>query len=103
MCTTIARLAAASTRTRTGGRGFLNAYRLSGREEFAEAALRTWSFIDSCVIDHAAGEWYTRVSREGVPESGLPKADFWKCPYHDTRAMLETMDRVCGVDDSGGP
>lgn len=83
--------------------GFLNAYRLSGRDEFADAALRTWDFVDSRVIDHTAGEWYTRVSREGVPEPGLTKADFWKCPYHNTRAMLETMDRVGGVDDSGGP
>ena len=76
--------------------GFLNAYRLSGREEFAEAALRTWEFISACVVDRAAGEWYTRVSREGVPVPGLTKADFWKCPYHNTRAMLETMDRVGG-------
>ena len=83
--------------------GFLNAYRLSGRDEFAEAALRTWDFIDSCVIDHAAGEWYSRVSREGVPESGLAKADFWKCPYHNTRAMLETMDRIGGAEEPGRP
>lgn len=81
--------------------GFLNAYRLSGREEFAEAALRTWDFIDAFVVDHAGGEWYTRVSREGVPEPGLTKVDFWKCPYHNTRAMLETMDRIGGVEESG--
>ena len=83
--------------------GFLNAYRLSRRDEFAEAALRTWDFIDSRVIDHAAGEWYSRVSREGVPESGLAKADFWKCPYHNTRAMLETMDRIGGAEEPGRP
>ena len=81
--------------------GFLNAWRLSGREEFAEAALRTWDFIDVFVVDHAGGEWYTRVSREGVPEPGLTKVDFWKCPYHNTRAMLETMDRIGGVEESG--
>jgi len=81
--------------------GFLNAYRLSGSDEFAGAALRTWDFINACVIDHAAGEWFSRVSRAGVAEPGLPKADFWKCPYHNTRAMLETMDRVGGVEESG--
>ena len=82
--------------------GFLNAYRLSGRVEFAAAALRTWQFIDSCVIDHGGGEWYTRVSREGVPEPGLTKADFWKCPYHDARAMLETMERIHLLVESPG-
>jgi cellobiose epimerase len=56
--------------------GFLNAYRLSGDETYAEAALRTWEFIDKCVIDHSRGEWYTRVSRLGVPDPGLTKADF---------------------------
>ncbi len=74
--------------------GFLNAHRLTGAEDFAVAALKTWEFIDACVIDHAGGEWYTRVSREGVPEPGLTKAGFWKCPYHNARAMLETMERV---------
>jgi len=81
--------------------GFLNAYRISGREEFAQAALRTWEFIDACVIDHAAGEWYTRVSREGVPEPGLNKVDFWKCPYHNARAMLEAMERVPLLPEPG--
>ncbi|MGD0862622.1 MAG: AGE family epimerase/isomerase [Candidatus Limnocylindrales bacterium] len=74
--------------------GFLNAYRLSGRDEHLEAAIRTWNFIDACVIDHRGGEWYSRVSREGVPVPDLAKVGFWKCPYHDARAMLEIMERT---------
>jgi mannobiose 2-epimerase len=74
--------------------GFLNAYQISGRAEHLEAAMKTWAFIDAFVIDHVAGEWHTRVSREGVPVPDLPKADFWKCPYHDARAMLEVMARI---------
>ena len=78
--------------------GFLNAYRISGRAEHFEAAAKTWDFIDAFVIDHGAGEWYTRVSREGVPVPDLGKADFWKCPYHNARAMLETMERTRGLE-----
>jgi len=74
--------------------GFLNAYQISGRAEHLAAAIKTWAFIDAFVIDHVAGEWHTRVSREGVPVPDLPKADFWKCPYHDARAMLEVMARI---------
>ena len=74
--------------------GFLNAYKISGRKEHREAALKTWDFIDAFVIDHGAGEWFTRVSREGVPAPGLTKVGFWKCPYHNTRAMLEIMERT---------
>jgi len=74
--------------------GYLNAYQISGRAEHLEAATKTWAFIDAFVIDHLGGEWYTRVSREGVPVPDLPKVDFWKCPYHDARAMLEVMERI---------
>ena len=74
--------------------GFLNAYRLSGREEHLDAALRTWEFLDRCTIDHDRGEWFTRVTREGVAYPGLTKVDFWKCPYHNTRAMLEILERT---------
>jgi mannobiose 2-epimerase len=74
--------------------GFLNAYRLSGRPEHLDAALQTWSFIDRYAIDHERGEWYTRVSRHGVPNPTMTKVDFWKCPYHNTRAMLEIIERT---------
>jgi len=81
--------------------GFLNAYQLSGRAEHLAAALKTWGFIEARVIDHEAGEWHTRVSREGVPEAGLTKVDFWKCPYHNTRAMLEIMERTHELEATG--
>ena len=74
--------------------GFLNAFELSGRAEHLAAALKTWEFIVAHVLDREAGEWHTRVSREGVPEAGLTKVGFWKCPYHDTRAMLEIVERT---------
>ena len=78
--------------------GFLNAYGLSGRAEHLDAALQSWDFIDRFAIDHERGEWYTRVSREGVPTPGLTKVDFWKCPYHNTRAMLETIERTAHLE-----
>jgi mannobiose 2-epimerase len=74
--------------------GLLNAFELSGREEFLEAALRTWDFIDAHVIDRVLGEWHNRVTREGEPISGLARVDFWKCPYHNVRAMLEIDERT---------
>ncbi len=74
--------------------GFLNAASLSGRGEFIDAALRTWDLIDARIIDRAGGEWFTRVTGEGAPLPGLDKVDFWKCPYHNTRAMLEIDERT---------
>ena len=74
--------------------GLLNAYQLSGRTEFLDAALRTWDFIDAHVVDRVVGEWHTRVTREGEPIPGFARVDFWKCPYHNARAMLEIAERV---------
>jgi cellobiose epimerase len=74
--------------------GLLNAYALSGRGEFLDAALGTWNFIDAHQIDRVVGEWYTRVTREGDPIPGLARVDFWKCPYHNARAMLEIAERT---------
>jgi mannobiose 2-epimerase len=74
--------------------GFLNAYGLSGRAEFLDAALRTWDFIDAHVIDRVAGEWRSCVTAQGEPVPGLNVVDFWKCPYHNARAMLEIAERA---------
>ncbi|MGD0273428.1 MAG: AGE family epimerase/isomerase [Gaiellaceae bacterium] len=76
--------------------GFLNAYELSEREEFLDAALESWRFIEEHVIDRTQGyrEWYYRVSPEGKPELELPKVSPWKCPYHNTRAALEVIERT---------
>jgi len=74
--------------------GFLNAYRLSGRGQFLDAALQTWDFIEAHVIDPVVGEWRTRVTRSGEPIAGFARVDFWKCPYHNARAMLEIAERT---------
>ena len=74
--------------------GFLNAYGLSGRNEFLGAALKTWDFIDAHVIDRVLGEWHSHVTRAGEPIPDMDKASFWKCPYHNTRAMLEIAERA---------
>ena len=74
--------------------GLLNAYELSGRSEFFDAALQTWDFVDAHQIDRVVGEWYTRLTREGEPVPGLDRVDFWKCPYHNARAMLEIAERT---------
>jgi mannobiose 2-epimerase len=82
--------------------GFLNAYRLSGRAEHLTAALETWRFVDRFAVDHERGEWYTRVSRQGVPYLDLTKVDFWKCPYHNARAMLEIVERCHDLEGRPG-
>jgi mannobiose 2-epimerase len=89
--------------------GFMNAFELTGDHRYWEIVKKTWKFIDNHVIDHEYGEWFTKVSRLGVPFLVEPpddpspyyrndwKIDPWKCPYHNGRAMMEMVRRIEGV------
>jgi len=73
--------------------GFLNAYQLSGRERFRRAAEKSWDFIEKYIVDRRHGEWFWKVSREGIPSQDKFKVDQWKCPYHNSRMCFEVMAR----------
>ena len=87
--------------------GFMNAFEMTGDKKYWEIVKKAWYFIDTHLIDHQYGEWFTKVSRLGVPyliePAGDPspyyrndwKIDPWKCPYHNGRAMGELVRR-CG-------
>lgn len=79
--------------------GFYNAYQLSGDEKFLNASHRVWDYIDTKVINRVHGEWYAKLTREGVPltDSEDPDAYIvgpWKCPYHNARACFEMIERL---------
>lgn len=74
--------------------GFYNAYQMTGDEKFTDAALQSWSFIDRFIVDKQFGEWRWGVSREGSPRQGEMKVSAWKCPYHNSRACFEMIERL---------
>jgi mannobiose 2-epimerase len=74
--------------------GFSNAWSLSGEQRYLDAAHRAWQVIKDNILDAKTGEWHLEVDRWGVVDTGLPKASFWKCPYHNGRSCLEIMSRV---------
>jgi cellobiose epimerase len=74
--------------------GFYNAWQLSGDARFRQAAARCWEFIQHRIVDHQYGEWFWRVSREGLPDDSQPKVSIWKCPYHNARCCLEIINRT---------
>ena len=73
--------------------GLLNAYQISGERKFLKAAQRSWEFIEKFIIDHERGEWFWLVSKAGVPDANQYKVGAWKCPYHNSRACFEVMER----------
>ena len=74
--------------------GFLNAYQLNGNPDYLTAAEKCWTFIDKYIIDKKHGEWFWKVSRTGEPYLNSPKVDPWKCPYHNSRACFEILERL---------
>ena len=86
--------------------GFMNAFQYNGEKKYWDTVKLSWDFIDKHVIDHAGGEWFTKVNRLGVPYLVEPdddpspyyrndwKIDPWKCPYHNGRAMMEMIRRI---------
>ena len=73
--------------------GFYNAWQLTGEKKYYQHCMDTWAFIRQYIWDHANGEWFWGVFDDYsiMPED---KAGFWKCPYHNSRAMLELMKRI---------
>jgi mannobiose 2-epimerase len=73
--------------------GYLNAFSLSGKEEYLDICLKSWKFISDNLIDRENGEWYWSVDNNLQPNLKDDKAGFWKCPYHDSRMCLEIIER----------
>lgn len=81
--------------------GYLFAFTASGDFAYLQAVERVWAFINTHQIDQQRGEWLW-LSREDTSTPAYPeappgdsaaapnyKAGFWKCPYHNGRAMIE--------------
>ena len=74
--------------------GWLHAFQVSGDDRHLQAALRTWHFIESHLVDRQHGEWFRGVTRDGRVIAALEKVGFWKCPYHNGRMGLEAVTRL---------
>ncbi|OAV63539.1 hypothetical protein Barb6_03685 [Bacteroidales bacterium Barb6] len=46
------------------------------------------------MIDREYGEWYSTITADGIPAKKCPKADLWRCPYHNSRMGFELFHRI---------
>jgi len=76
--------------------GFLNVFQLNGNEKYLRHSLNSWNYIKNNIIDTANGEWFWgRDAENNLMKK--EKAGFWKCPYHNTRACIEIIQRISSV------
>ncbi len=73
--------------------GFFNAWQITGYEGYLEKSMATWEFVKDHIIDNANKEWFWGVN-EGYEIMNEDKAGVWKCPYHNTRACIELIERI---------
>ena len=73
--------------------GFMNAYQLTGEKPFLNKSLQSWAFIKKHLLDTRNGEWFSGVN-EKHRVLGTDKISLWKCPYHNSRACLEMLERL---------
>ncbi len=55
-----------------------------------KSAYESWRFIADNLVD-PNGEWYWSIKADGSVNKDDDKAGFWKCPYHNSRMCLESM------------
>ena len=74
--------------------GFMDAYELDMNQEYLDKLIKLWDFIKSNMLDKSNGEWYWRVDQKNKPITTENKVGFWKCSYHNSRAMMELIERI---------
>jgi len=74
--------------------GLVNAWQISGKQRYLDAAEKTWSFIRDHIVDRNNGEWHWKVDgdRRLCPQD--PKVSAWKSFYHNSRFCIETIHRL---------
>ena len=72
----------------------MDAYELDGNQQYLDKLMNLWDFIKSNMLDKSNGEWYWRVDQKNKLVTTENKADFWKGPYHNGRAMIELIERI---------
>jgi mannobiose 2-epimerase len=82
--------------------GWMDAWEITQHAAYIEHAMKTWTYIKEKMIDYTHGEWYWRVDRNGIPAPTEDKAGFWKCPYHNTRALIEMIRRIRNIPARNG-
>lgn len=73
--------------------GMVNAWQISGDETYFKIFENNWNFVKKHILDTENGEWIWGINAD-YSKIEKDKAGFWKCPYHNSRACLEVIDRL---------
>ena len=73
--------------------GFFNTWQITGDNNFLNRSISSWRFIQQHILDKKNGEWFWGV-KENYELMDEDKVGLWKCPYHNSRACIEIIQRI---------
>lgn len=76
--------------------GLVNAWQITGNQHYLQIMEGVWAFIKTAIIDWDKGEWVWGIDGAGKVMHHEDKAGPWKCPYHNSRALIEVIKRLGG-------
>ncbi|MFV0377826.1 MAG: AGE family epimerase/isomerase [Mangrovibacterium sp.] len=76
--------------------GLMDAWEIIPNDNYLQRLQTIWAFVKNKLVDHEKGEWFWSVDAQGNPNLLNDKAGFWKCPYHNSRALMELITRLSG-------
>lgn len=56
--------------------------------------LKQWEYINTYLIDHEHGDWYSKGTDKDPRAKMAMKAQIWKGNYHSSRSMMNCMKRL---------
>lgn len=75
----------------------LRMFRLAGKDIYRDCYFETLRWIEKYQVDWEGGDWHNSIISGSKPSG--KKADKWKTPYHNGRAVIECLALLGGGDD----
>ncbi len=73
--------------------GFFNSWQITGDMQYLQHSFNSWSFVKKRIKANN-GEWIWGLTENNQPMQQQDKAGLWKCPYHNSRACIELINRI---------
>ncbi|SFB84561.1 mannobiose 2-epimerase [Zunongwangia mangrovi] len=68
--------------------------KIEAKQSYHDALIDIWDFVKTYIIDKRYGEWFFRINKEGKPYESENKIGMWKCPYHNSRALVKLIQML---------
>jgi mannobiose 2-epimerase len=68
-----------------------------------DAVVKQWGFIQNFQIDSRNRGWFPSVEKDGKPRPGQTKSNAWTDPYHQGRALMNSIGTLTRLAEKKAP